>query len=59
MYFNSSPLPLVLAVGTTEAGSLLFIASHQVFMHMDKLPELSLVQAKKLASSHMTDASGP
>lgn len=59
MYFNLSPLPLVLAVGTTEAASLLFITSHQVFMHIGKLPELSLVQSKKLASSHMTDASGP
>lgn len=59
MYFNLSTLPLVLSVGTTEAGSL-FIASHQVFMHIDKIiPELSLVQAKKSASSHMRDASGP
>lgn len=59
-YFNLSALLLVLSAGTTETGSLLFIASHQVFMRIDKItPELSLVQAEKSASSHMRDASGP
>lgn len=46
MYFNLSLLPLVLSVGTTGAGSL-FIASHQVFMHIDKITPIFLLSCLK------------
>lgn len=62
--FNLRSLPLILSLGIIEkSGSLFFIPSHQLFVHIDKLPQAfsspSWTVSAFSASPHMKDTPVP